>query len=132
SRSMLGLPGNQLKLVKQIVKTGKPVVVILMSGRALAIPWLANHDDGILETWFLGTEAGHSIADVLFVDYNPSGKLTFTFPRNVGQIPLYYNYLQTARPFQPGQKYVSRYIDVPNTPLYPFGYGLSYTTFSYS
>jgi beta-glucosidase len=132
SRSMLGLPGNQLNLVKKIVKTGKPVVVVLMSGRPLTIPWLDKHVNSMLESWFLGTEAGHSIADVLFGDYNPSGKLTVTFPRNVGQIPLYYNHLNTARPKQPGQKYTSRYIDVANTPLYPFGYGLSYTTFSYS
>jgi beta-glucosidase len=96
SRSMLGLPGNQLNLVKEIVKTGRPVVVVLMNGRPLTIPWLDEHVNGILEAWFLGTEAGHSIADVLFGDYNPSGKLTVTFPRNVGQIPLYYNHMNTA------------------------------------
>jgi beta-glucosidase len=132
SRSKLGLPGNQLNLLKQIVKTGKPVVVILMSGRPLTIPLLQKHVDAILETWLLGTEAGHSIADVLFGDYNPSGKLVISFPRDVGQIPVYYDHLNTGRPFKPDEKYVSRYIDVPNTPLYPFGYGLSYTTFAYS
>jgi beta-glucosidase len=132
SRSKLGLPGNQLDLLKKIVKAGKPVDVILMSGRPLTIPWLQKHVNAIMETWFLGTEAGHSIADVLFGDYNPSGKLVISFPRDVGQIPVYYDHLNTGRPFKPNEKYVSRYIDVPNTPLYPFGYGLSYTTFSYS
>jgi beta-glucosidase len=132
SRSDLGLPGNQLDLVKAIMKTGKPVIVLLMNGRPLAIPWLNDHANAILETWFAGTEAGNAIADVLFGDYNPSGKLTMSFPRNTGQIPVYYNHLNTGRPFQKGKKYTSRYIDIPNSPLYPFGYGLSYTTFSYS
>jgi beta-glucosidase len=132
SRSDLGLPGNQLDLVKAILKTGKPVIVLLMNGRPLAIPWLNNHANAILETWFAGTEAGPAIADVLFGDYNPSGKLTMSFPRNTGQIPVYYNHLNTGRPFQKGNKYTSRYVDIPNSPLYPFGYGLSYTTFSYS
>ena len=132
SRSKLGLPGNQKALVKKIVQTGKPVVVVLMNGRALTIPWLSKHTEGIVESWFLGTEAGHSIADVLFGNYDPSGKLPVSFPRDVGQIPLYYNHLNTGRPKQVGNKYTSRYIDVANTPLYPFGYGLSYTTFSFS
>lgn len=131
SRSVLGLPGNQLDLVKAIAKTGKPVIVLLMNGRPLAIPWLADHVPAILETWQLGTEAGHAIADVLFGEYNPSGKLTMTFPRNTGQIPIYYDHLNTGRPFVKGNKYTSRYVDVPNTPLYPFGYGLSYTHFTY-
>ncbi|MEO9021488.1 MAG: glycoside hydrolase family 3 C-terminal domain-containing protein, partial [Ginsengibacter sp.] len=132
SRSELGLPGNQLDLVKGIMKTGKPIIVILMNGRPLTISWLHDHVPAILETWFLGTEAGPAIADVLFGDYNPSGKLTMSFPRNTGQIPVYYNHLNTGRPFQKGNKYTSRYIDIPNSPLYPFGYGLSYTDFSYS
>lgn len=132
SRSELGLPGNQLDLLKAIVKTGKPVIVILMNGRPLTIDWMHDHVPAILETWFAGTEAGPAIADVLFGDYNPSGKLTMSFPRNTGQIPVYYNHLNTGRPFQKGNKYTSRYIDIPNSPLYSFGYGLSYTDFSYS
>ena len=132
SRSMLNLPGNQLDLVKAVMNTGKPVVVVLLNGRPLTISWLHDHVPAILESWFPGTEGGPAVADVLFGDYNPSGKLPMTFPRNVGQIPIYYDHLNTGRPFKPDQKYVSRYIDIPNTPLYPFGYGLSYTTFSYS
>lgn len=132
SRSVLGLPDNQLDLVKTIMKTGKPVVVVLMNGRPLTIDWLHDHVPAIVETWLLGTEAGSAIANVLFGIYNPSGKLTMTFPRNTGQIPIYYDHLNTGRPFQKGNKYTSRYMDVSNSPLYPFGYGLSYTTFSYS
>ena len=115
------------------MKTGKPVVLVLMNGRPLTLGWEAEHCGAILETWFGGTEAGNAVADVLFGDYNPSGKLTATFPRNVGQIPIYYNHKNTGRPYlsDPGSKYVSRYLDVPNDPLYPFGYGLSYTTFVY-
>jgi len=132
SRSKLGLPGNQLDLMKAVMKTGKPVVAVLMNGRPLTIGWLHKHVPAILETWFAGTEAGPAIADILFGDYNPSAKLPITFPRDVGQIPLFYNHLNTGRPFEKGNKYTSRYIDVPNEPLYPFGFGLSYTTFSYS
>ncbi len=132
SRSMLGLPGNQLDLVKAIEKTAKPVIVLLVNGRPLTIPWLDKHIPGIIETWELGTETGHAVANVLFGDYNPSGKLVMTFPRNTGQIPIYYNHLNTGRPKIKGNKYTSRYTDIPNTPLYPFGYGLSYTHFSYS
>ena len=132
SRSKLGLPGNQLNLVKAVMKTGKPVVVVLMNGRPLTINWLNDHVPGILETWFLGIEAGPAIANVLFGDYNPSGKLPITFPRDEGQIPVYYSHLNTGRPVKVGDRYTSHYIDVPNTPLYPFGYGLSYTSFSYS
>ena len=104
-----------------------------MNGRPLTLTWEAEHCGAILETWFGGTEAGNAIADVLFGDYNPSGKLTATFPRDVGQIPIYYNHENTGFPYEgnPGYKWVSRYLDVPNSPLYPFGYGLSYTTFSY-
>ena len=132
SRSMLNLPGNQLDLVKAVMNTGKPVVVVLLNGRPLVINWLHDHVPAILESWLPGTEGGPAVADVLFGDYNPSGKLPMTFPRDVGQIPIYYDHLNTGRPFKPDQKYVSRYIDIPNTPLYSFGYGLSYTTFSYS
>ncbi|MCL4482883.1 MAG: glycoside hydrolase family 3 C-terminal domain-containing protein [Bacteroidetes bacterium] len=132
SRSKLGLPGNQLDLVKAVMKTGKPVVIVLMNGRPLTINWLNDHVPGILETWFLGIEAGPAIANVLFGDYNPSGKLPITFPRDEGQVPVYYSHLNTGRPVKIGDRYTSHYIDVPNTPLYPFGYGLSYTSFSYS
>jgi beta-glucosidase len=132
SRADLGLPGRQLELVQQIVATGKPVAVVLMGGRPLVIPWLAEHVPAILEAWLPGTEGGHAVADVLFGDVNPSAKLPMTFPRSVGQIPIYYAHQATGRPFVAGEKYVTRYIDVPNTPLYPFGYGLSYTKFDYS
>ena len=130
SRSMIDLPGNQEQLIRAIHKTGKPVIVVLMNGRPLTIPWIAENVPAILETWFLGVEAGNAIADVLFGDVNPSGKLTATFPRNVGQIPIYYNHKNTGRPLSE-EKYTSKYIDVPNTPQYPFGFGLSYTTFEY-
>ena len=109
-----------------------PVVVVLMNGRPLTIPWIAENAPAILETWFAGTQAGHAIADVLFGDYNPSGKLPATFPRNVGQIPLFYNPKNTGRPMNPNDKYTSKYLDVPNTPQWPFGFGLSYTTFEYT
>ena len=132
SRAELDLPGVQEDLVKALVATGKPVVVVLMNGRPLAIPWLAENAPALLETWFLGTQAGNAIADVLFGDYNPSGKLTATFPRSTGQIPLHYNMRNTGRPMDPNNKYTSKYLDMPNTPLYPFGYGLSYSTFAYS
>ncbi len=132
SRSSIRLPGVQSDLVKELVATGKPVIVVLMNGRPLAIPEIDAIAPAILETWFLGTEAGNAIADVLFGDYNPSGKLPVTFPRNEGQIPIHYNMKNTGRPMEPNNKYTSKYLDVPNTPLYPFGYGLSYTTFGYS
>lgn len=132
SRSNIDLPGRQLDLVKAIHATGKPYAVILMNGRPLTIPWLAENSPAILETWFAGTEAGNAIADVVFGDVNPSGKLPVTFPRSVGQIPIYYNMMSTGRPFKAEEKYTSKYLDVPNTPLYPFGYGLSYTNFELS
>ena len=133
SRSDIGLPECQKELLQALVETGKPLVLVLMNGRPLTLGWEAEHCGAILETWFGGTEAGNAVADVLFGDYNPSGKLTATFPRNVGQIPIYYNHKNTGRPYKgdPSYKYVSRYLDVPNDPLYAFGYGLSYTTFSY-
>ena len=134
SRSDIGLPGMQEDLVKEIKATGKPVVVMINAGRPLVFDWTADNADAILYTWWLGSEAGNAIADVLFGDYNPSGKLPMTFPRSVGQIPIYYNYLNTGRPPQNenSNKYVSAYIDLKNTPKFPFGYGLSYTTFEYS
>ena len=132
SRSEIGIPENQQALLKAVRATGKPVVLVLSNGRPLTLLWENENIPAILETWFLGTEAGNAIADVLFGDYNPSGKLTITFPRNVGQIPIYYSAKNTGRPADPNNKYSSKYLDVPNTPLYPFGYGLSYTTFQYS
>ncbi|PKP53385.1 MAG: beta-glucosidase BglX [Bacteroidetes bacterium HGW-Bacteroidetes-1] len=132
SRTMLDLPGVQQKLAEAIFATGKPVVAVLMNGRPLTINWLDENVPAILETWFLGTTAGDAIADVLFGDYNPSGKLPMTFPKNVGQIPIHYNMRNTGRPFKAQDKYTSKYLDVSNEPLYPFGYGLSYTSFSYS
>jgi beta-glucosidase len=106
-------------------------VLVLMNGRPLTLSWEDQNMDAILETWFGGTQAGNAIAEVLFGEANPSGKITMTFPRNVGQVPIYYNAKNTGRPFDENQKYTSKYLDVPNTPLYPFGHGLSYTTFSY-
>ncbi|HXR84789.1 MAG TPA: beta-glucosidase BglX [Hanamia sp.] len=134
SMSHIGLQQSQENLLKALVKTGKPVVLVLMNGRPMTLTWEDAHVNGILDVWFGGTEAGNAVADVLFGNYNPSGKITATFPRNVGQIPIYYNHFNTGRPFHPGDspKFKSDYLDVSNDPLYPFGYGLSYTTFSYS
>jgi beta-glucosidase len=132
SRSSLDLPGRQLDLVKAIQATGKPVIVVLMNGRPLTINWIAENTHAILETWFAGTQAGNAIADVLFGDVNPGGKLPVTFPRSAGQEPLYYNHLSTGRPPDANNKYTSKYLDVSWTPLYPFGYGLSYTQFRLS
>ncbi|KAA5967020.1 beta-glucosidase BglX [Pantoea sp. M_9] len=134
SRSELAIPASQQKLLAALKATGKPLVIVLMNGRPLT---LVNEDrmaDAMLETWFSGTEGGNAIADVLFGDYNPSGKLPVTFPRSVGQIPLYYNHLPTGRPYNPEKpnKYTSHYYDTINGPLYPFGYGLSYTRFTVS
>ena len=131
SRSNIGLPENQVALLKALKSTGKPVVLVLMNGRPLTLQWEHDNINAILETWFSGTMTGDAIVDVLFGKYNPSGKLTVTFPRNVGQVPIYYAAKNTGRPFDQNQKYTSKYLDVPNTPLYPFGHGLSYTTFSY-
>ena len=132
SRTSLDLPNQQLALVKAVLETGKPTAVVLMNGRPLTIPWLAENSPAILEAWFAGTQAGHAIADVLFGDVNPGGKLPVTFPRTVGQVPIYYNYLNTGRPPDVNNKYTSKYLDSPWTPLYPFGYGLSYTKFRIS
>jgi beta-glucosidase len=131
SRTSLGLPGVQQALLERLQATGKPLVVVLMNGRPLALPWLAEHVPAILETWFLGVEAGNAVADVLFGDVNPSGKLPSSFPRNVGQVPLYYDHKSTGRPPSETNHYSSKYMDVSWTPLYPFGHGLSYTTFAY-
>jgi beta-glucosidase len=130
SRSMIDLPGSQLQLIQQIAATNKPYVVVLMNGRPLTIPWLADNAPGLLEAWYPGTEGGDAVADVLFGKVDPGGKLPISFPRNVGQIPISYNELPTGRPADPNNKYTSKYLDVDNTPQYPFGYGLSYTTFN--
>jgi len=126
-RSALDLPGLQEQLAKEIFKTGKPIVVVLMNGRPLSINWFNENVPSILETWFLGITAGDAIAEVLFGDYNPSGKLPVTFPRTVGQVPIYYNHKNTGRPGDLKNHYTSKYLDLPLTPLYPFGYGLSYS-----
>ena len=134
SRSNLRLPGVQEELVKAIQATGKPVVVLINAGRPLIFNWTADQVPAILYTWWLGSEAGNAIADVLFGDYNPSGKLPISFPREEGQIPIYYNHFNTGRPApnETATNYVSAYIDLKNSPKFPFGYGLSYTTFNYS
>ena len=131
SRSSLDLPGVQEELVKAVYETGVPVVEVLMNGRPLSISWSSKHLPAILETWFLGIQAGNAIADTLFGNYNPSGKLPVTFPRTVGQVPIYYNHKNTGRP-PTAARDTSKYIDVPHTPLFPFGHGLSYTRFKYS
>ncbi len=134
SMTNIELPESQKTLLKALVATGKPVVLVLLNGRPMTLTWEDEHVPAIVDAWFGGTEAGHGIADVLFGNYNPSGKLTMTFPRNVGQIPIYYNYKNTGSPYVEGQgtKFKSDYLDASNDPLYPFGYGLSYATFSYT
>lgn len=134
SRSDISLPESQRKLLEALAKTGKPLVVVMMSGRPLVLNRETELATSLLQVWFQGHEAGNSIADVLFGNYNPSGKLTMSFPRNVGQIPVYYNHKNTGRPQPngPTEKFRSNYLDVSNDPLYVFGYGLSYTHFSYS
>jgi beta-glucosidase len=141
ARAYLDLPGNQQQLLEAVVATGKPVVLLIFSGRPLVLDWAAKHVAAMMEVWYPGVETGPAIADTLFGDVAPSGKLTMSFPRAVGQEPLYYNQLPTGRPIQypdpahPGyveMKYVSRYLDVPNDALFPFGHGLSYSTFGYS
>jgi beta-glucosidase len=141
SRAFLDLPGNQQQLLEAVVSTGKPVVLLIFSGRPLVLDWAAQHVSAIMEVWYPGVEAGPAIAETVFGDVAPSGKLTMSFPRAVGQEPLYYNQLPTGRPIQhadpahPGyveMKFVSRYLDAPNDALFPFGHGLSYSTFGYS
>ena len=134
SRSNIEIPGAQKRLLEALLKTGKPVVLVLFTGRPLAIKWENDNTPAILNVWFGGSEAGHAIADVLFGDVNPSGKLSTTWPQNIGQVPLYYNHKNTGRPLAQGawfQKFRSNYLDVSNDPVYPFGYGLSYTHFTY-
>jgi beta-glucosidase len=135
SRGSLDIPQVQKDLLDALLKTGKPVVLLLFTGRPLTIKWESQHTPAILNVWFGGSEAGDAIADVLFGDKNPSGKLTTTWPQTQGQVPLFYNHKNTGRPLAQGQwfqKFRSNYLDIPNEPLYPFGFGLSYSSFSYS
>lgn len=134
SRTDIKIPKNQQLLLEALLKTGKPVVLVLFTGRPLDLSWENEHVPSILNVWFGGSETGNAIADVLFGDVNPSGKLTMTFPQNIGQIPIYYNHKNTGRPLKNGwfQKYRANYLDVTNEPLFPFGYGLSYTNFEFS
>ncbi|WP_114791956.1 beta-glucosidase BglX [Niabella yanshanensis] len=135
SRSNIDIPETQQKLLKQLLATGKPLVLVLFAGRPLTLSWEEKNVPAILNVWFGGSEAGTAIADVLFGDVNPSGKLTMSFPQNLGQIPIYYAHKNTGRPLAEGkwfQKFRSNYIDVSNDPLYPFGYGLGYSSFTYS
>lgn len=133
SKSNIHLPGVQEDLIKELQKTGKPIVILINAGRPLIFNWTADNMPTIVYTWWLGSEAGNAIADILFGDYNPSGKLPMTFPRDEGQIPIYYNHFNTGRPsINEDKVYKSAYIDLPNSPKFPFGYGLSYTTFLYS
>ena len=132
SRASLDLPGRQMELVQAIHATGKPTIVVLVNGRPLSVGWIVNNAPAILEAWFGGSESGNAIADILFGDVNPGAKLPVTFPRTVGQVPIYYNHMNTGRPPEAENRYTSKYYDAPWTPLYPFGYGLSYTTFKIS
>jgi len=132
SLSDIGIQKVQQNLLKALLKTGKPVVLVLVNGRPMTLGWENENVSAILEAWAGGTEAGNAVADVLFGDYNPSGKLTTTFPLNVGQIPLYYNHKNTGRPMDQKNKFTSKYLDISNEPVYPFGFGLSYTSFDYS
>ncbi|MCE2834339.1 MAG: beta-glucosidase BglX [Chitinophagaceae bacterium] len=135
SRADIGIPQAQRDLLNALLKTGKPVVLLLFAGRPMTLSWEQEHVPAILNLWFGGSETGLAAADVLFGDVNPSGKLPSTFPRHVGQIPIYYNHKNTGRPLPEGgwfQKFRSNYLDVPNDPLYPFGFGLSYTNFNYT
>uniref|UniRef100_E6QN30 Beta-D-glucoside glucohydrolase, periplasmic n=1 Tax=mine drainage metagenome TaxID=410659 RepID=E6QN30_9ZZZZ len=141
SRADLNLPGHQEQLLEAVAATGKPVVLVMFTGRPSTIPWAGKHIPAIVEAWFPGMEGGHAVADVLFGGVNPSARLTTSFPRAVGQEPLYYSQLPTGRPAHgdlnhlpadSGEKYMSRYLDVNNSALYPFGWGLSYTTFRFS
>lgn len=131
SRTTLNLPGAQQELLEAVHATGTPVILVLMAGRPLDIRWADEHIPAIANAWYLGTRSGDAIASVLFGDHNPGGKLTISWPYNVGQIPNYYYAKNTGRPMDPDQRYTSKYIDAPNAPLYPFGYGLSYTTYEY-
>ena len=130
SRADLGLPGCQRALAEAVLDLGKPVVVLLSSGRPLTLPWLFERADAVLATWFLGSEAGHAVADVLTGKFNPTGKLPVTWPRHVGQAPIFYGQRPSGRPTKAGERYTSSYLDLPATPQFPFGHGLSYSRFA--
>src|SRR5689334_20410071 len=132
SRATLDLPGRQMELVQAIHATGKPTIVVLVNGRPLSVSWIANNVPAILESWMGGSQSGNAIADIVLGDVNPGGKLPVTVPRTVGQVPIYYNHMNTGRPPEAQNRYTSKYFDAPWTPLFPFGYGLSYTTFKLS
>jgi beta-glucosidase len=132
SRGSINIPGVQTKMLKKLYELGKPLILVLMNGRPLALEEEVQYCDAVVEAWQLGTTAGDAIADVLFGNYNPSGKLTATFPHVIGQVPIYYAAKNTGRPANPKVRYTSRYLDIPFTPLFPFGYGLSYSTYEYS
>jgi len=132
SRTSLDLPGDQEPYLESLVASGKPVVLVTIAGRPLSVTWAATHAAAIVNAWQLGSEAGNAIADILFGDVNPSGRLPVTVPRSAGQAPIYYAHLPSGRPADPGDKYTNKYGDTPIGPLYPFGYGLSYTRFAYS
>jgi len=131
SRADITLPASEQKLLKALYATGKPVVVVVMSGRPLVLTGAIEGAASVLQVWHAGIEAGNAIADVLYGDVNPSGKLSMSFPYHVGQIPVYYSQKTTGRPQDLNNKFSSRYLDIPNEPLFPFGYGLSYSTFEY-
>ena len=132
SRTNLDLPGVQQELLEEVYKVNPNIVLVLNNGRPLALPWSAEHIPAIVEAWHLGTQTGNAVAQVLYGDYNPSGKLPMSFPRNVGQVPIYYNNYNTGRPVNSDKNvFWSHYTDVEKTPLFPFGFGLSYTTFDY-
>ncbi|HAI83836.1 MAG TPA: glycosyl hydrolase, partial [Chitinophagaceae bacterium] len=132
STSSLQLPGVQQKLLEAVRRVNKNIVLVLMNGRPLAITWAQEHIPAIIEAWQPGIQSGNAIANILFGKSSPSGRLTISFPRNEGQIPVYYNHYSTGRPDAKDVVFWSHYADIPNTPLYPFGYGLTYTTFKYS
>jgi beta-glucosidase len=132
SRVDLGLPGRQRALAEAVLDLGKPIVVTLSSGRPLALPWLFERADAVLATWFLGDQAGHAVADVLTGKFNPTGRLPVSWPRHVGQVPIFYSERPSGRPFAPGVHYSSTYLDAPPTPQFPFGHGLSYSRFALS
>jgi len=132
SRATLDLPGRQMDLVKQVAAAGRPTIVVLVNGRPPTIGWIVDNVPAILESWMGGTESGNAIADILFGDVNPGGKLPVTFPRLTGQVPIHYNHLNTGRPPEASNRYTSKYFDAPWTPQFPFGFGLSYTQFKIS
>jgi len=130
SRAELGLPGDQRALAEGALELGKPLVALLTGGRPITAPWLFERADAVLATWFLGSEAGHAIADVLTGKFNPTGKLPVTWPRDVGQVPIFYGERPTGRPTRPGERLTSSYLDLPATPQFPFAHGLSYSAFT--